>query len=1093
VSSIRALESSSAAQRIAAAADFVCAYPPGTEILLLGPTREAIDDFVRGLSAEHGATFGLHRLTLTQLAARLAEPTFAVEGVAPCTPLASEALVTRASFETLARGELSYFEPVARFPGFPRALAATSAELRNAGIEARTLDTQSQPAPELGNVLRELDRRMNEAALADRAALFTTATRAVRDGHTSAYVGLPVLLLDVPLESNVECDLVKALAARAPALLATIPTGDDGSISAFGGFANVESLESQETGTECGLTRLRRYLFAAEAPPKGTEEDQVRFFSAPGEGREAVEVARYLLDELRSGVRLDEMAVFVRIPETYTPLLQTAFRRTGIPAYFARGTKRADPSGRAFLALLACGAEDLSARRFAEYLAFGQTPPIDVRGVPRAGEQTWVGAAEEFFGTVGVAVEVGSEEESVDDSSQRSAGEPDTTLRAPWKWEELLVEAAVIGSVDRWRRRLDGLRAELEQRREEVLADDGESSRSVGIERKIANLDHLRSLALPVIEELASFPATATWGDWIARLTDLAPRVLRRPERVLRLLAELQPMAVVDAVSIDEVRETLSERLSFLEEDPPARRYGRVFVATPEQARGRTFKVVFILGLAERIFPQRPREDPLLLDALRRQVSDRLATQEARGQRERLLLRLAVGAAEQRLYLSYPRVDVIQARPRVTSFYGLDLSRAVHGAIPDPERFERETASAASARLAWPAPADPARAIDAGEHDLSVLDRLIHETDSEASAGRARYLLELNPHLARSLRTRYARWETRAWSKLDGLVRKTAATEAALTASRLNHRPYSPSALEKFAVCPYRFFLSAMHRLESREEAVALEQLDPLTRGKLFHRVQAETLRSLKASGSLPLNDTDLAGAQAVLSRTLAEVDEQYREKFAPPIARVWQDEIALMRADLLSWLRRLFETSKTWQPEYFELGFGLPADPERDPDSITEPSVLDDGTMLRGAVDLIERSADGTQLRVTDHKTGVDRTAPDVVIGGGETLQPVLYGLAVEKALKMSVAEARLSFCTSRGGFSERVVTLNDRARAQGREVLGVIDRAIESGFLPQAPREKACEHCDFRVVCGPWEEERVTRKDPKPLADLRALRQRP
>jgi CRISPR/Cas system-associated exonuclease Cas4 (RecB family) len=272
-----------------------------------------------------------------------------------------------------------------------------------------------------------------------------------------------------------------------------------------------------------------------------------------------------------------------------------------------------------------------------------------------------------------------------------------------------------------------------------------------------------------------------------------------------------------------------------------------------------------------------------------------------------------------------------------------------------------------------------------------------------------------------------------------------------------------------------------------------LEQLDPLTRGKLFHRVQSETLRSLKSGGSLPLQESDLAGAQAVLLRTLADVDEQYREKFAPPIARVWQDEIALMRADLLSWLRRLFETSKTWQPEYFELGFGLPEDPERDPDSVAEPSVLDDGTMLRGAVDLIERNADGTQLRVTDHKTGVDRTAPDLVIGGGETLQPVLYGLAIEKALKMPVAEARLSFCTSRGGFSERVVSLNDRARAQGREVLGVIDRAIEGGFLPQAPREKACEHCDFRVVCGPWEEERVTRKDPKPLADLRALRQRP
>jgi RecB family exonuclease len=829
-----------------------------------------------------------------------------------------------------------------------------------------------------------------------------------------------------------------------------------------------------------------------DVPPKGEADDQVRFFSAPGEGREAVEVARSLLDEMRCGVRLDEMAVLVRMPETYTPLLQTAFRRSGIPAYFARGTKRADPSGRAFLALLSCAAEDLSARRFAEYLAFGQTPP-DEPGAPRSAERSWVGAKEDVFGSAAAAIEVPAEEISLADASDRSHDEPSGVLRAPWRWEELLVEAAVIGSAERWRRRLDGLRAELAKRREEEGAEDLESSRIAAIDRRIENLDHLRSFALPVIELLASFPAATSWAEWIERLTDLAPRVVKRPERVLRLLAEIRPMAVVDAVSIDEVREALNERLSFLEEDPPARRYGRVFVATPEQARGRTFKVVFVLGLAERIFPQRPREDPLLLDDLRRQVSNRLATQEDRGQRERLLLRLAVGAAEQRLYLSYPRVDVIQARPRVTSFYGLDLSRAIHGTIPDPERFERETASAASARLAWPAPPDPARAIDAGEHDLAVLGRLLRESDLAASAGRANYLLRLNPHLARSLRTRYARWEMRRWSEHDGMVRKTAATAPALDANRLGHRPYSPSALEKFAVCPYRFLLSAIHRLEPREEAVALERLDPLTRGSLFHRVQSETLRSLESEGLLPLEESDLGRAQAVLLRTLGQVEEQYREDLAPPIARVWHDEIASMRADLAWWLRRLAETSRVWRPERFEFGFGLPADPARDPGSVAAPAVLADGTILRGAVDLVERSADGTRLRVTDHKTGADRTKPDLVIGGGETLQPVLYALAVEKSLQLPVAEARLFFCTSRGGFSERVVSLNERARALGREVLSVIDRAIDKGLLPPAPREGACEHCDFRVVCGPWEEERAARKEHIPLADLRALRQRP
>ena len=138
------------------------------------------------------------------------------------------------------------------------------------------------------------------------------------------------------------------------------------------------------------------------------------------------------------------------------------------------------------------------------------------------------------------------------------------------------------------------------------------------------------------------------------------------------------------------------------------------------------------------------------------------------------------------------------------------------------------------------------------------------------------------------------------------------------------------------------------------------------------------------------------------------------------------------------------------WRPLRVELGFGLPADPGRDPMSVAEPVTLEGGAILRGAVDLVERSVDGKHLRVTDHKTGVDRTAKGMIVGRGETLQPVLYGLAVEAVLGETVGEARLFFCTSRGAFAERVVSLDDRARNVGRAALAIIDRSIAAGVLP-------------------------------------------
>ena len=45
------------------------------------------------------------------------------------------------------------------------------------------------------------------------------------------------------------------------------------------------------------------------------------------------------------------------------------------------------------------------------------------------------------------------------------------TLRAPWKWESLLVESAVIGGSDRWARRLNGLAAEYELKIRELTSE----------------------------------------------------------------------------------------------------------------------------------------------------------------------------------------------------------------------------------------------------------------------------------------------------------------------------------------------------------------------------------------------------------------------------------------------------------------------------------------------------------------------------------------------------------------------------------------------------------------------------------------------
>jgi ATP-dependent helicase/nuclease subunit B len=138
-----------------------------------------------------------------------------------------------------------------------------------------------------------------------------------------------------------------------------------------------------EQGPSTGLLRLQHRLFREAALAPDEEDDgTVEVFYAPGEGREAVEIARRILANARDGISFDRMAVLLRAPQSYRSHLEEAFARAGIPAHFARGAVRPDPAGKAFVALLKCAAEGLSARRFAEYLSLGQVPDAVAGGAP---------------------------------------------------------------------------------------------------------------------------------------------------------------------------------------------------------------------------------------------------------------------------------------------------------------------------------------------------------------------------------------------------------------------------------------------------------------------------------------------------------------------------------------------------------------------------------------------------------------------------------------------------------------------------------------------------------------------------------------
>jgi len=1097
-----------AAQRLARAEAWLSARPRGEEVLVVGASHEAATDLTRRVARQSGPSFGWYRATLGRVAAALAAPELAARGIAAAGALPLEAICARVVDALGRSGGLGRLAAAAEFPNLPRALARTIAEVRLAGLDPGSL--LGEGTAELAHIHRAYEAELDRARIADRALVLRIAIEAVRGAPTphragaasglGPIVGQPLLFVDVPVTTALERDLIAALAARAPEVLATVPAGDEQSLrylrEALGVAPEPASLALEDPARAPALRRLQTYLFAEGPAPLGKLDGDVTILSAPGESRECVEVARLAQQEAARGVPFDRMAILLRAPLPYRAHLEEALRRAGIPAHFARGSVRPDAAGRAFVALLACGAEKLSARRFAEYLSLGQVPDPTAEGAPPSAideVDRWVPPDDEIAHT---AVVRGASFDALDgpiaaESRIVATGPisraPTGSVRAPRRWEQLLIESAVIGGLDRWYARLDGLHNKLTK---ELAGLEGNDPLQDRVRRSLDDLGTLGRFALPLLRELEALPLQASWGEWTVRLSALATRALRTPERVLAALAELLPMAAVGPVTLDEIRLVLGRRLTDLVVLPEERAAGHIFVAPVDAARGLTFDVVFVPGLAEKLFPQKVSEDPILLDRDRDRLALGLDTNTQRVEKERLALRIAVGAARERIVLSYPRVDMDQSRPRVPSFYGLEVIRAAEGKLPGfDELARRAELHGGAARIGWPAPARLRDAIDDAEYDLALLETLFHRPEAE-TVGSAHYLLGANPHLARALRFRARRWNVKKWMSADGLVDPSAAARAVLSKHTLSTRAYSATALQTFSTCPYKFLLYAVHRLTPREAPEAIEELGPRERGSLVHEVLYETLDTLREDGALPITRENLDSARSRLDTVLARTAERYRDELAPAIERVWKDGIDSVLADLREWLRRASEDG-SWSPRRFELSFGLRERKSRDPSSQESAVELDCGIRLRGSIDLVEEDASGA-LRATDYKTGrAQISGGHAVVNGGRTLQPVLYALALEKLFPGASIEAgRLYYCTSAGGFEAVPIPLDDQARRSADTVAKVIGKALSEGFLPAAPEAGACEYCEYRAVCGPYEELRTGRKSPERLHDLRALR---
>jgi len=361
-------------------------------------------------------------------------------------------------------------------------------------------------------------------------------------------------------------------------------------------------------------------------------------------------------------------------------------------------------------------------------------------------------------------------------------------------------------------------------------------------------------------------------------------------------------------------------------------------------ARGESFRVLFLLGLKEGLFPRTVLEDPLLRDsvraALRHPAGYWIAQKAAGHEEERLLFYLMAASAKERLVCVFPRSDEA-GRAQVPSLYLRELCRVSGfdfsgGAVrhvprqPAAKLAQLEGETAAPQELVLRLALEGHRA--QGRLPESIADaRLLDEVLERASA-------------------------IGAWGQagpFDGLVEPP--QEFLKTLAR---KGLSPSALDSFASCPFQFFAARVLGLGEPEDAARLGEVPASLRGRIYHEILERFYRGAPAS----LWDRDAAWDERLQASVAAVFAERgWQEMGVYPV--LWQavrEVITENLQEFLAWDRA--EALRTGlRPERFEEHLeGEAAGPR--PRELAE-------VKFHGIADRIDRAPDG-RWRVVDYKT---------------------------------------------------------------------------------------------------------------------------
>jgi hypothetical protein len=780
-----------------------------------------------------------------------------------------------------------------------------------------------------------------------------------------------------------------------------------------------------------------------------------RIVSVTDADEEVRATVRRVVALVADGVRLDRIGIFFPVAEPYLTILDQHLVAAGLPANGPSPRRlAATAAGRTLLDALALPAEGWRRDRV---LKVASGAPV------RAG---------------------------------------DGPARPP-AWEVLSRAAGVIGGLEDWNLKL----LRHAQAVQEAIDASGTSSRTWvrGSERDLADLDALRRFVLALSEGVLAVTGGVSWSAKADAAHALLHQLLGPGHRHGRWPEDEQVAfeRVEDALarlrSLDDLEPSPTHavfvRALAAELDTPMGRVGRFGLGLTygplASAPGHDLDAVFVLGCVEGICPSPRREDAMLADAARSASGGELAARSARldDQHRDLLAALAAAPPGSRT-LSAPRGDLRSGRHPLPSRWLLDSAAALAG-VPvyatDFATLDAAVVDVVGSFASGLGRDEPAACLD--DRDLAVVlrdhPRSGLGTDLAIDAVAAHPVGSL---VGRGLRAQTAR-RSRRFTEWDGNLGGQPIPSTAET-------PISPTRLETWAQCGFRYFLGNVLGLRERDDPERLVDLSPLDRGTAVHAVLerfiAEAIDAGVPEPDEPWTQAERLRAHAIAEGVFADVEAMGRTG-RPLHWRLAKRNLSLLLEQVLDQDDEHRRTTRS-RPVSVELPFGLE---DRDPVALT----LDDGRTLRfrGYADRVDRTDDG-RLVVIDYKSGKPDKYRGIDTGDpvrqGLTLQLGLYAEAGLAQLGGASAEAQYWLVDSGGAHTHLGYPWTTDRRERFVEVVTAIADGVEAGVFPLVPGEwdshfgthETCRYCDFDSVCPQGRGEQAAAKVAAPELRRRA-----